>query len=230
MIVPYCERMMTGAEPVNIVSNIGFALAGLAGFYYLYRAWSAARTRPGAPTNEPRQPVLLLLVSLPVFIGMGSALFHWRPDHLTQTLDIVPIGCFVALVAGLLMRHQLAWSARQTTVGLLLWLLCSLYASRWPEGFAGSLFYLPTAIMLAGLSWRARPVRRQLAWVFAVFVAALIARASDLPLCGEGLPVGTHALWHLLAATACVLGIRLVIHVQANFQHRQGDITGTAAT
>jgi hypothetical protein len=216
MIVPYCERLMTGAEPVNIASNIGFALAGLAGFYYLFRARAraSARSGPQSQSTAPHRPILWLLVSLPVGIAVGSALFHWRPDRLTQALDIVPIGCFVALTAGLIMRRQLSWPAWKITFGLLLWLLCSLYASRWPGVFAGSLFYLPTAIMLAALSWRAEPIRRQLAWVFAVFVAALIARASDLPLCGEVLPMGTHALWHLLAATSCLLGIRLVIHVQ----------------
>lgn len=217
MIVPYCERMMTGAEPVNIASNIGFVLAGLAGFYYLYQAQSQfqvhtmAGAQPGTQIIATHRPILWLLVSLPVGIAVGSALFHWRPDHLTQALDIVPIGCFVALTAGLIMRRQLTWPAWQITGWLVVWLFCSLYASRWPEVLAGSLFYLPTAIMLAGLSWRVQAIRRQLGWVFTTFVAALIARASDLPLCGEWLPVGTHALWHLLAAMACILGIRVVI-------------------
>ena len=117
------------------------------------------------------------------------------PSLLTQLLDIVPI-CLFAIGSLLLLLTHKNWPSRHIATTLLVWLMATAVAAQWPQVLAGSLFYLPTVlvlIFLAGVfSPRAplhshrncsRQEKRLLAMSATTFAAALFFRTTDLPSC-----------------------------------------------
>ena len=201
LIMPYCERLTSAAEPVNIASNIAFVVVSAVCLRQSDLYFSA---RLFAFENWRR----LVLAALLLAIATGSVLFHWRPGHVTQALDILPIGLFTAFSAYLIIRQQLQWSLARTHATLLIWLAATIAFSSWPAILGGTLFYFPTWFLLFYLQTHMQ-AQRQLAWqVLGLFALALLIRSLDLPLCSR-LPIGTHALWHLTAAAACAQITRL---------------------
>ena len=207
--VPYCERVNFNQEPANILSNGAFLLCAIIALALWY---SNARQLP--ETRSPRQyarsdPYLFMCMLLPAVIALGSALFHTRPSFATQLLDIVPIGIFIGLSAALLMLRSGLVGRTTTSAVLLLWLSASIFAGQWPELFRGSLFYVPSLILLAGLT-RIRRYQRRLTVVLLLFLCAWLLRTADLPLCDEVVR-GTHMYWHLLSALASLVLLTILL-------------------
>ncbi len=215
-IVPYCERLATGAESINTISNAGFVLAALYG-WYLWKGNS------NSPVNQKNKPAVMLLLLLCLLIGSGSTLFHAIPSHLTHLLDIVPV-CLFALLALWLCLSRYHWPREKSVCVLGVFIAATALAAQWPQVLAHSLFYLPTLLVLAYLAIALKPQRERLALLTLIFASALTFRALDLPLCdlaqsqqtfpalaGTAGQTGTHFLWHVLTALACVLCLQLVI-------------------
>lgn len=215
VIVPYCERLASGGEPVNTLSNAGFVLVALYGLH-LWR-------RSSQPFKGPNKATIPLLLVLCLLIGTGSALFHANPSPLTHLLDIVPV-CLFALLALWLCLSRYQWPRHKSVALFVIWILTTAVAAQWPEVLAHSLFYLPTLLVLVYLVFALRPQRTQLALLAMAFGSALTFRALDLPLCEleqsqQSVPAlagiaghtGTHFLWHVLTALACVLCLQLVL-------------------
>ncbi len=218
MIVPYCERALFAAEPLNTMSNIGFLLAGM---IMLLQVRSFPIHKPQRPSDPApshatahltswQRRGLWALASLPVAIGLGSAIFHAAPSPLTQVLDIVPIALFALLGVTLLLAIRCRLRNSRIAGVLALWVLATIVAAQRPEWLAGSLFYLPTALLLVFLAVSIKGSRCWLSACALTFSLALAVRTLDMPLCGSSL-FGLHTVWHLLAALTCVFALRSII-------------------
>lgn len=79
----YCERTdpTFWAEPINALTNISFILAA-------WGAWHLARR------STTLSPVIWLLLTTIVAIGIGSFLFHTLATSWARVLDVLPILVF----------------------------------------------------------------------------------------------------------------------------------------
>ena len=192
----YCERINNAAEPVNVISNLGFMAVSLTVLCLLRRH----------KDQSPKQPtvswMLWILSLLPLMIGLGSAAYHHSPSNFTLALDLGPIGLFAGGALFLSLRHIVGLSRSQAGVYLSVWLLATAIAAPWPGYFFGSLIYVPTSIALLLVATK---TRNHLIMIAAIlFFLALLMRSLDLPLC-EKLTTGTHPFWHLIAAVVSLL-------------------------
>lgn len=185
----YCERLSPDllAEPLNATTNLAFLLAAL---------W----VRPRSPLGA------WLLVS----IGLGSALFHTLARTWSMAADVIPIGVFVAIALHRTARvHlQLTWG-RVAGLGALSALPAVLLWPAVADPAAMGVAYLPAILLLAlfarSFHQRGHPGADRVSLSSLVLGVAWGLRALDAWSCAF-IPVGTHFLWHLLAA----LGLGLV--------------------
>ena len=190
----YCERLEPGlwAEPLNVVSNLAFAVAAVA----LYRVY---RESPHAGREVP------WLIALVAAIGIGSAFWHVFAQRWAEYADAMPILLFISLylVVALYRRVTTRWA---WVLALFALFHIANYATQvaLPAGYLnGSGFYLPTwlTLVLMGLYllWRRHPDAPRFGIAALWFLLALGFRTLDPSLCAA-VPIGTHFLWHLLIA------------------------------
>lgn len=184
----YCERIGPEfwAEPVNAATNLAFLIA--------------------AAILWPRvQGLGRWLCGILFAIGVGSFLFHTFAQPWAGVADVLPILAFILLYI---------FAANRDFWGLSLWPALGLTALFFPYaaltvpvfqwlGLGGSAGYAPLALLIAfyGIALRARApaLSRGLLLGAGLLALSITFRALDLPLC-QGLPLGTHFLWHILNA------------------------------
>lgn len=207
----YCERTGPGfwAEPFNALSNLAFPLAAL----------SAARA---ARRRGLTSPLLWLLIVMTALIGLGSFLFHTLATRWSELADTLPIWSFVAvyvLVAMYLIGGMApARLARIAGIAALFAIAIAWFAtgehSDAADPLHGSGQYAPALVALVVFAAVTRLRHHAAApWALAatlVFLASLVARTLDMPLCPV-LPVGTHLLWHLLNGLMVGILLHLLI-------------------
>ena len=190
----YCERTDWSfwAEPLNAFTNIAFIVAA---FLILRRSRG---DRGQAPWDA------LLLAALAVLVGVGSFLFHTFATVWGRWLDLgfIALFIYVFLARSLIRVAGLGW--RGALVGLLLYFGFERGAlALLPrDALGGSILYLPALLGLAGLAliaWRRHRPHARLAAAAGIFLAAIVVRTLDQPLC-DAWPAGTHFIWHLLVA------------------------------
>jgi hypothetical protein len=202
----YCERTEPGlwAEPVNVLSNLAFIVAGLL-------ALRAYRQRP----LSGREWDLWTLMAILFAIGLGSTIWHLFATRWALRADTLPIMAFINL-------YLLSCLFRVLRTGIIVGLLIfagyhivnQFVLRTIPPGFLnGSVYYLPTWLFLAGITVtvavRGQAIRRGYMLATGLFTLSLGFRSVDELLCG-GLPLGTHFLWHLLnAVTLYILLVTL---------------------
>ena len=192
----YCERINNAAEPVNVISNLGFMVVSLTLIYLLWR-------HKNQSSKPPTVSRMLWIVSLlPLLIGLGSAAYHYSPSNLTLFLDLAPIGLFAAGSLFLSLQHIAGYSRTQAGNYLKIWILATAIAAPWPGYFFGSLIYVPTSIALLLVATKTRDHLILIESI--LFFLALLMRSLDLPSC-DILTTGTHPFWHLLAAIVSML-------------------------
>jgi len=234
MIVPYCERLSNGMEPLNTASNLAFLLA----VAYCLPTWLRL--------NSSKHPVLMpqslryamnIVVMLPAVIGIGSSFFHAAPTTITHLLDLGPICLFIIMttVIYLALRDN---SRLAIAVLLLVWITTTGIAAQWPEVLAHSLFYLPTIglllfllVTVKGAEANHSTQRRLLLMASLTFTTALIFRALDLQICGQQTSgnfapgqTGTHTFWHLLTALTSVICLHLLFTMIAHRYRADVDV------
>ena len=201
----YCERSDPGfwAEPTNAVSNGAFLLAAAAA------AWRAARA-------DPPDRACLALSGLIGVVGLGSFLFHTLAVYWAMLADVIPIALFIYAYLVMALRRFLRLSpvrAGAATAGFALFgfaltpMLDGVTGADVSRLTDGSIDYLPALLALFGMALAVlgRPEERfldtgrRLAGIGVLFLISLVARTVDQAACAV-LPVGTHALWHLLNA------------------------------
>lgn len=205
----YCERFGPGlfAEPLNVVSNLGFILAGLWLVTALPGYFPARRT----PASYE------LLAGLLMLIGICSAAFHTFALRWAELLDVVSIAMFIHAFVICFAHHVLdvrwrfAWIASP-----VFWAFGTIISGPIdPKALNGSAGYLPAlaglALMGIGLALGRRPGSLHFLMAALVFAVALAFRSVDLAWCADWV-WGTHWAWHLLnglTLTLAVLGLAL---------------------
>lgn len=203
----YCERTDAGfwAEPVNALSNAAFLLA------------AAAAARRAAQSRPPDRIGLGLAGSIAV-IGMGSFLFHTLAVHWAMLADVIPIAVFIYAYLALALWRFLRLSRVRVVAGTAGFALFGFSLTPMLDDITGldltqltngSIDYLPALLALFGVTAMTlgRPEERfigtgrRLTGIGALFVISLAARSADQVACTV-LPIGTHALWHVLNAVA----------------------------
>lgn len=206
-----CERTHEGlfAEPLNLLSNIGFFVVGTMLYRYYHRH----------PDLRHRNILDIHALTFLVFaIGIGSTLFHSMPNQTTELFDIVPIVIFINL-------FFLSTIVRIGRTNVFETIVCYIafggashfFVTQFPNAMNDSIGYLSTMgalIMIAiHLHHKRRSSARHFLLAAVIGVCSLFFRAIDNAVC-DSLFTGTHFLWHSCNALLIyILMIQLIRNV-----------------
>lgn len=215
-IFSYCERGSDAgfwAEPINAVTNAAFYLAALMALILWVRG-----------AGGQRRIAELGLIVLVFVIGTGSFLFHTLANRWSAIADTAPIGIFMLVYLGYVLRRFFGHGWLVTVLGVALFAGVIWQTMVWRcaggECLSTSIAYVPALIALLGtgilLMVRRHPAGVYIAWGGLVFAASLSLRSLDPVWCpstdvsGYG-PIGTHFMWHVLNATLLYLLLRAAV-------------------
>lgn len=175
-------------------------------------------------SGEGRRLFELVLIAIVMVIGIGSFLFHTYATIWAALADTIPIGIFMMVYMGYVLRVYFRMPVWGVALGLIIFFISLQQASMMRCGggacLNGSVAYFPAFIALVGLG--ALLIRRghaaggSLLGAGLIFAVSLTFRSLDQALCGytkiNGLdPIGLHFLWHVLNATLLYLLLRAAI-------------------
>lgn len=201
----YCERTDPGlwSEPLNVATNLAFLLAAAL-------LWRQAGRGAGRDTR-----VLILLIGA---VGLGSMAFHTLATRWAALLDIGFIAVFVLLFHQRFQVRALGRSNGAANLGVAVFVVLAglfvLATKQLPTlSQNDSESYLAPFLLLLVCARQAAPrwpeAARWLNRAAGLFVASLVCRAIDQPLCAVW-PAGTHLGWHLINAAmlyCCLRGL-----------------------
>ena len=189
----YCERTNEQIfnEPVNAISNIFFIIVSLSLIKILRRNQS----------NKIYyiQPILIF------FIGIGSFLFHLKPNIITLYSDVIPIFLFSLSFIFFFNRDVININYLNNALLFLLFFFLFLFIT--PkinyEILNGSEFYFANYFFLTmytiWLYLKKSDFFQLLLLGFIFFNLSILLRSLDNHIC-EYFSIGTHFLWHFLNA------------------------------
>ena len=189
----YCERtnQQIFNEPVNAISNIFFIIVSLSLIKILRRNQS----------NKIYyiQPILIF------FIGIGSFLFHLKPNIITLYSDVIPIFLFSLSFIFFFNRDVININYLNNALLFLLFFFLFLFIT--PklnyEILNGSEFYFANYFFLTmytiWLYLKKSDFFQLLLLGFIFFNLSILLRSLDNHIC-EYFSIGTHFLWHFLNA------------------------------
>jgi predicted membrane channel-forming protein YqfA (hemolysin III family) len=187
---------------LNVLSNVGFVLAGL---------WALARVgRAALPTWE-RAAGLVFGLGL-LLTGLGSAWYHAAPSNTTLVWDRLPLSALFPTVFAVVIGDRVSVAAGRALLAPLA--LGAVASVMWwhltddlrPYAVAQFLPMLLIPLMLALLPGR-RPAAPLVAGV-AVYAVGKLAEVTDRGILAFGGMLSGHTLKHLLAAAAAALIVR----------------------
>lgn len=201
----YCERTDPGlwSEPLNVATNLAFLLAAAL-------LWRQAGRDAGRDTR-----VLILLIGA---VGLGSMAFHTLATRWAALLDIGFIAVFVLFFHQRFQVRALGRSNGAANLGVAVFVVLAglfvLAIKQLPTlSQNDSESYLAPFLLLLVCARQAAPrwpeAARWLNRAAGLFVASLLCRAIDQPLCTVW-PAGTHLGWHLINAAmlyCCLRGL-----------------------
>ena len=189
----YCERTNNQIfnEPINAISNIFFIIVSISLFKILRKNQS--------DKIYYVQPILIF------FIGIGSFLFHLKPNLITLYSDIIPIFLFSLSFIFLFNRNVINISNLNSALLFILFLTLLLFIT--PklkyEILNGSEFYFANYFFLAmytiWLYFKKSDFFQLLFLGFIFFNLSILLRSIDNHICNY-LSIGTHFLWHFFNA------------------------------
>ena len=189
----YCERTNNQIfnEPINAISNIFFIIVSISLFKILRKNQS--------DKIYYVQPILIF------FIGIGSFLFHLKPNLITLYSDIIPIFLFSLSFIFLFNRNVIKISNLNSALLFILFFTLLLFIT--PklkyEILNGSEFYFANYFFLAmytiWLYFKKSDFFQLLFLGFIFFNLSILLRSIDNHICNY-LSIGTHFLWHFFNA------------------------------
>jgi predicted membrane channel-forming protein YqfA (hemolysin III family) len=209
------RRAGFGIENVlDVVSNVGFLLAGIAGLVVVLRP----RTR--FEFAAERWPYGIFFLSL-LLTAAGSAYYHLAPDNERLFWDRLPITiALMALIAAQLVDRVSARAGLALLVPMLLAGAGSaVYWIATERAGAGNLVpyvvlqgYAVVILLVLALLLPSRYTRgSDVYWVFAAYVIAKLMELFDRELFALGNLVSGHTLKHLAAAVAGFVVCRMLL-------------------
>lgn len=201
----YCERTDPGlwSEPLNVATNLAFLLAAAL-------LWRQA----GRGAARDTQALILLIGA----VGLGSMAFHTLATRWAALLDIGFIAVFVLFFHQRFQVRALGRSNGAANLGVAVFMVLAglfvLAIKQLPTlSQNDSESYLAPFLLLLVCARQAAPrwpeAARWLNRAAGLFVASLVCRAIDQPLCAVW-PAGTHLGWHLINAAmlyCCLRGL-----------------------
>ena len=189
----YCERTNNQIfnEPINAISNIFFIIVSISLFKIL--------------RNNQSDKIYYIQPILIFFIGIGSFLFHLKPNLITLYSDIIPIFLFSLSFIFLFNRNVIKISNLNSALLFILFLTLLLFIT--PklkyEILNGSEFYFANYFFLAmytiWLYFKKSDFFQLLFLGFIFFNLSILLRSIDNHICNY-LSIGTHFLWHFFNA------------------------------
>lgn len=149
-------------------------------------------------------------------VGLGSFIYHTARNSITLIFDAVPIYIFILYALFFALKELFESKAKASLVlggFFLLEVILSIYAPR--EFLNGSIRHL-TAIafisVLGVLLFRkyGGKIKMPIMSVIGLYGFAILFRSIDMAVCNI-IPIGTHFLWHTLAAFAGYNAIKLLV-------------------
>jgi hypothetical protein len=209
------RRAGFGIENVlDVVSNVGFLLAGIAGLVVVLRP----RTR--FEFAAERWPYGIFFLGL-LLTAAGSAYYHLAPDNERLFWDRLPITiALMALIAAQLVDRVSARAGLALLVPMLLAGAGSaVYWIATERAGAGNLVpyvvlqgYAVVILLVLALLLPSRYTRgSDVYWVFAAYVIAKLMELFDRELFALGNLVSGHTLKHLAAAVAGFVVCRMLL-------------------
>lgn len=154
-------------------------------------------------------------------VGLGSFAYHTARNSTTLIFDALPIYFFI-LYTLLLTLSELFGSRVKSILALVgfvgVEVLLSIYIPR--EFLNGSIRHLTAIIFIALIGWFATKkygniVVKPLMGIISLYAFAIFFRSIDAWIC-TWLPIGTHFLWHILAAFAGYQAIYLLAVIKSS--------------
>ncbi len=205
----HCERLQDGLfeEPLNTLTNLCFFVAS----YILHRNTA----------HFPKRPALIsFFIIIICFIGIGSGVFHATARMWGALMDSIPIAMFALVYVFAFGKHvlRMGWLGGFALILLYVftyhgikYLYLGVPAGRMPDGWVSM---IPSVYFLALLTiWLfALRSKSAVAYLKITIVAAIAVyfRTIDRSICAD-FHLGTHFLWHALAATMVYLMVKEII-------------------
>jgi len=203
---------------LNVISNVGFLLVGLAGLGFL---WSESAANASRRFVEPsgRIPYVAFFLGI-LFTGFGSAYYHWRPSDSTLVWDRLPMTvAFMSLLAATIAERIDLRAGLRLLAPLILAGAASVGYWRWRGNlwpYAAAQYH---SILLIGLILGLFPPHysrsADLLWAAVLYVLAKVAEALDARFLAASRLVSGHTLKHLIAALAVYWVLRMLVKRQA---------------
>jgi Ceramidase len=208
------RRSMLGvANFLNVASNIGLLLVGIAGLVGVFRRG------PQFEFTCERLPYAVFFLGM-LLTAAGSAYYHLAPDNERLFWDRLPMTTFMALVAAQIVDRINVRAGLALLVPMLLVGPASVIYWRATEraGVGNVLpyfilqVYFIVILLLIALLQPSRYTRgRGIYWAFALYVVAKILEWFDRDLFALGNLVSGHTLKHLAAAAASFVVCRMLM-------------------
>lgn len=206
-MISYCERISQGAgEPLNFVTNAFFVFAA-------YLSWKKSKDSLKYLTISDRL-VLQALMILIVFVGVGSATWHYLAERWSMWLDVIPIFLFIILflIFHLKRIFELPWFG---VFGGCLgyfgahFLFLQIFGREFLNGSVSYLAAWVSLLLISYFSFKVGFIDLGKKYLISsvVFTTSLIFRSVDQQIC-EIFPWGTHFLWHIFNAWLLYLLLR----------------------
>ena len=203
---------------MDVLSNLPFALAGIAGAWYLFAL------PPRSTGNVQRAMAALFFAGLILTTG-ASSWYHWHPDDAGLAIDRAGMAVAFAGLLGLAAAGRISDRAG-AALGLAVLLLAPLAVKAWAE--TGNV--LPwAALQFGGMAlvvWfaalRARPASLDIRWglvILAYAIAKALEVADHQVYEFTGHLISGHTLKHLVASFAAwpvIMAIRALAESRQN--------------
>ncbi len=202
---------------LNVISNIGFLLVGLAGLGFLWNSTTAKASRRFVEPPERIPYAALFLAS--IFTCFGSAYYHWQPSDATLVWDRLPMTmAFMSLLAATIAERIDLRAGLRLLGPLILAGAASVGYWRWRGNlwpYAAAQYYSVLLVGLIIFLFLPRYSRSaDLLWVTALYALAKVAEALDARILVASRLVSGHTLKHLLAALAVYWLLRMLVKRQ----------------
>lgn len=218
-----CERHALGfmAEPLNVVSNLGFIYVAIA----IYRFYHKHEDVMGRWIWD-----IHALTFLTFIIGFNSIIFHAYPNATTELMDTIPIVMFIMIYFTSVLFRIGRTNVFQAGICLVAFVGFShMLVAQFPRALNDSIGYLSSMIALiiiaVYLHLKARPSSTHFMLASIVGVTSLFCRAIDREIC-DMFPFGTHFIWHCLNATLLYILLKQIIrnvNREARLKRMAGD-------
>ncbi|MCU0429230.1 MAG: ceramidase [Cytophagaceae bacterium] len=186
----------------NVVSNLGFILVGVVGFLH------------SSKLVDARRPMLMFFWFAMILTGLGSAYYHWSPNHARLVWDRIPMSlAFMTLLTLAINEHVHSRLAKRIWIPLLAagvisvvhWYLSEKAGKGDLRWYAWVQFYPMLAIPILLIMYQRAGAWKSI-WLPILLCYALAKglELADHTLWNWGIGLSGHPLKHLLAAAAVV--------------------------